>query len=159
MSAQVIQLRDADPAEDGAALLAAVSELHALITLDPVLGASPVRVCFVFNPEARQRIAASLDPTDGAGRRGAPTYALVCYDFPFALQLLRASASRLAEARAKEIVVCSAGLQAEALRVAAATLGIDARPVPAFDAGGLKATFLPNTQETVIQLFALRRRA
>jgi 3-hydroxypropanoate dehydrogenase len=152
MTAQVISLREPARPDDRETLLEAVAELHALVTLDPVLGASPVRVYFVFNPDAQQRIAASLGR---AIRRPAVAYGLIAYDFPFALHLLQATASRLTRERAMEIASCSAGLQAECLRVAAATLGIDASPVPGFDAAALKSLFFASTQETVIQLLAL----
>ena len=162
MTAQVLAFHrpgSAEPPsdEDRRALLEAVFDLHALLTLDPVLGASPVRVYFVFNPEARKRIAASIEASDETGRRAPPAYALVAYDFPFALHQLRANAPPLPDERAKQIVLCSAKLQTNALRQAAAMLDIEATPITAFDADALKTTFFPTTQETVIQLFALRQ--
>ena len=156
MSAQVIPLRKPAPTpESGEALLVTVSELHALITLDPILGASPVRIYFVFNPEARAKIAASHAATGAPGRDHTPAYVLVAYDFPFALHLLQGIAARVTRERAKQIATCSAGLQAESLVAAAAALGLAAHPVPGFDASALKAAFFANTQETVIQLFQL----
>ena len=142
-------------AEDQDAMLEAVVELHALITLDPILGAQAVRVYFVFNPRAKARIAASIDPGDPGRRRPASAYAVVAYDFPFALHQLQATASQLSLERAKEVVCRSAGLQGKALQAAAAASSLLALPVPAFDAGALKAAFFPSTQETVIQLFRL----
>jgi nitroreductase len=152
MTAQVIPLKEPPPTANRDALLAAVTDLHALVTLDPVLGASPVRIYFVFNPEAQRRIAASLDR---APRRPAVAYGLIAYDFPFALQLLQSTATRLARERAIEIASSSAGLQADCLRAAAAALGIEVSPIQAFDDAALKSIFFPNTQETVIQLFQL----
>jgi len=156
MMAQVIPLADqAPPPEDREALLAAVSELHALITLDPILGASAVRVYFVVNPVAKAKIAASIDPADHSRRRPPPAYALVAYDFPFALHQLAARSSALSTERARDVVCRSAGLQGDALRAAAEVSGLSMRAVPAFDAGALKNVFFPSTQETVIELFRL----
>jgi hypothetical protein len=156
MTAQVIPLVDPAPSEeDREALRDAITELHALITLDPILGVSAVRVYFVVNPTAKARIAASIDPADLGRRRTPSAYALVAYDFPFALHQLQATSSQLATERAKEVVCRSAGLQGEALRAAAEVTGLSMRAVSAFDAGALKSVFFPSTQETVIQLFRL----
>jgi hypothetical protein len=156
MTAQVIPLADPPPSEESReALLDAITELHALVTLDPILGASAVRAHFVVNPAAKARIAASIDPADRGHRRTASAYALVAYDFPFALHQLAATSSALSTERAKDVVCRSAGLQGEGLRAAAEASGLSMHAVPAFDAGALKNTFFPSTQETVIQLFRL----
>ena len=155
MIAQVVAFRDPKSADEREALIAAIGQLHALITLDPILGASPVRIYFVLNPQARTRIAECLDPSDRSQARFAAAFALVAYDFPFALQLIEGTSPQISSDRAKAIVTCSAGLQGDALRAAAAAFGIDARPIPAFDAGALKAALFPSTQETVTHLFRL----
>ena len=93
-----------------------------------------------------------------AHARAADAYALVAYDFPFALHQLESTASRIPRERARDIVSCNAGLQRDTLRRAAEALGVEARPVVRFDAAELKTTFFPNTQETVIDLFRLRLR-
>jgi len=89
MSGQVVAFRDPKAPDEREALIAAIGPLHTLITLDPILGASPVRIYFVLNPQARARIAESLDPNDRSQARFAQAFALVAYDFPFALQLSR----------------------------------------------------------------------
>jgi nitroreductase len=155
MTGQVVAFRSAAPDDEHDALIAAISPLHTVITLDPILGASPVRIYFVLNPQARTRIAACLDPDDRSWTRFVSAFALVAYDFPFALQLIEATARQVLRERAKEIVACSAGLQGDALRAAAAAFGLDAHPIAAFDAGALKAAFFPSTQETVTHLFRL----
>jgi hypothetical protein len=155
MSGQVVAFRDPKAPDERDALIAAIGPLHALITLDPILGASPVRIYFVLNPQARTRIAECLDPSDRSQARFASAFALVAYDFPFALHLVEGTAPQIPRERATEIVTCSAGLQGDALQAAAAAFGVDARPIPAFDAGALKASFFPNTQETVTHLFRL----
>jgi hypothetical protein len=155
MSAQLLAFRPSPP-ENAQALLAAVVELHALITIDPVLGASPTRVYFVFDPEAKARVAAAIDLKDRCGR--PPAYAVIGYDFPFALHLLDVAAGPISGDRAKAIASASAGLQGEALRTAAAALGIKAQPVTDFDAEALKTLFFPNTQETVTHLLRLELR-
>ena len=155
MTGQVVAFRSATTSDEREALIAAIGPLHTLITLDPILGASPVRIYFVLNPQARTRIAECLDPHDRSQARFASAFALVAYDFPFALHLVETAAPQLSGDRAKEVVTCSAGLQGDALRAAASAFGIDARPIPAFDAGALKASFFPSTQETVTHLFRL----
>jgi hypothetical protein len=57
--------------------------------------------------------------------------------------------------RAKQIITCSAELQKDVLERAADTLGIDAVSITAFDADALKASFFPNTQESVTHVFRL----
>ena len=155
MSGQVVTFRDPKAPDEREALIAAIGPLHTLITLDPILGASPVRVYFVLNPQARTRIAECLDPDDRSQARFAPAFALVAYDFPFALQLVEGTSPQRSSEQAKAIVTRSAGLQGDALQAAAAAFGIDARPIPAFDAGALKAALFPSTQETVTHLFRL----
>jgi len=155
MTAELVAFRKPAQGGDAEALLAAAVELHALVAIDPTLGASPVRVCFVFNPEAKARITACLDPADPGRARPAPAYALVAYDFPFALRLVEIAGRRIPRERVKAIVASSAGLQGDALRAAADALGVRARSAPAFDAGELKAAFFPDTQETVTHVFRL----
>jgi hypothetical protein len=155
MTGQILAFRDPKSPDERDTLLEAIGPLHTLITIDPILGASPVRVYFVLNPQARTRIAECLDPSDRSQARFAAAFALVAYDFPFALHLVESAAPQLAGDPAKSVVTCSAGLQGDALRAAAGALGVDARPIPAFDAGALKASFFPSTQETVTHLFRL----
>jgi hypothetical protein len=135
------------------ALYAAAAELQALISIDPVLGASPVRVCFAFSPHTKAQIAACVATLDGV----APiAYAVVAYDFSFALHLFAMAGSRIPVERAKEIICRSAELQGGLLIRAAQAVGIAAGPVPAFDAEALKAGFFPDTQESATHLFRLR---
>jgi hypothetical protein len=155
MSGEVLAFRSRTAAEVRDALLAAVIELHALISIDPVLGASPVRVYFVFNPEAKARIEACVDRSRRNGPRGATAYALVAYDFPFASHLFEMAGSRFPTERTRQIIAASAELQKGALERAAKALGMDAVSVAAFDADALKAVFFPNTQESVVHVFQL----
>jgi hypothetical protein len=159
MTSQIVALRGPPTAEAREAWLAALTDLHTLITLDPALGASPVRVYFVLNPQAVSRILTCIDAGDRPQARFATAFALVAYDFPFALHIVQSSAPRISPERGKAIVMRGADLQGDALRAAADAMGIDARPLPAFDQEGLKAAFFPNTQETVTHLFALALRA
>lgn len=152
MTAELLAFPTPPPADNARELLAAAVELHALISIDPVMGASPSRVYFVFNPEARRRIAAAVD--GGIGRM--PTaYAVAAYDFPFALHLIEIAGRPADPERGKAIATASARLQGEALAAAAAAMGVEALPVPAFDAEALKTAFFPHTQETVTHLFRL----
>ncbi|HTX51557.1 MAG TPA: hypothetical protein VME40_19445 [Caulobacteraceae bacterium] len=155
MTAQIVPIAAPAPSGDDGALRAAVTELHALMTLDPILGAQAARAYFVLNPIAKARIAAAIDPSGRGHRRSPAAYALVAYDFPFALLQLQATASQLSPDRAKAVVSRSAGLQGQALQAAAAASSLSALPAPAFDAVALKSAFFPSTQETVIQLFRL----
>src|SRR5580658_1291525 len=157
MSAQVLAFRSEPPpiTNDPQALLTAVVELHTLITADPLVGASPVRVYFVFNPAGKAAIGDAIDAGDPTRRSSASAYALLAYDFPFALHIVASNGRQIADDRAKAIVSAGAGLQSRALKAAAEALGIEARTVTAFDADALKQAFFPHTQETVIHLFRL----
>jgi hypothetical protein len=159
MTAKVVSFRARESTDARDALYAAVVELQALISIDPVLGASPVRVCFAFNPQAKAQIAACLCAPDGAKPRVATAYALVAYDFSFALHLFALAGSRIPIERAKEIICCSADLQEGLLMKAAEAFSIAADPISDFDAEALKASFFPNTQESVTHLFRLRLRS
>jgi len=157
MSAQVIPLRHAAPPEDIRPLMAAVVELHALISLDPTMGGTAARILFAFNPAAKGRISACLASLDPVGHGPSPAaFALVAYDFPFAIHLLEMAGRRFPKPRAQEIVSLSAALLGDTLQAAARSLRIDARPVLAFDAGTLKQHFFPNTQESLTHLFSLQ---
>jgi len=153
MTAELLTFpQPAPPAEAAKALLEAAVELHALISIDPVMGASPARVYFVFNPEAKRRIAAAIY----GGRDRMPTaYAVASYDFPFALHLVEIAGRSASTDRAKAIATASARLQGQALTAAADAMGVEALAVPGFDADALKAAFFPHTQETVTHLFRL----
>ena len=156
MTATLLAFPKSPPADDTRPLLEAAVELHALISIDPVLGASPSRVYFVFNPEAKRRIAAAVE---GGEARPPTAYAVAAYDFPFALHLIEIAGRPATPERARTIASLSAGLQGGALRAAAAALGVEAQPVPSFDAEALKAAFFAQTQETVTHLFRLELRA
>jgi hypothetical protein len=152
MTAQLLAF-PAPPPQDADALLEAVVELHALISIDPIMGASPARVYFVINPVAQARILASIDAADAA--RTPPAYAVMAYDFPFALHLIEIAGRPISSERARTIATSSANLQGAAFRASAHIVGVEAQTVAAFDAEALKATFFPQTQETVIHLFRL----
>jgi hypothetical protein len=158
MTGQVLAFRDPETRDGRETLLDDLVDLHTLITLDPLLGASPVRIYFVVNPHARQRIAECHDARDRSKAGLPPAYALVAYDFPFALHIAQTNAPRISRERATEIVTRSAGLQGDALQAAAGAFDLEAQPVAAFDAGALKTTFFPDTQETVTHLFRIKPR-
>ena len=155
MTAQLLAFRKPPPA-DAQGLLDAAVELHALISIDPVMGASPVRAYFVFNPAAKARITDAIDAADLA--REPTAYAVMAYDFAFALHLIEIAGRPSGRERAKAIASASAGLQGAAFEAAADALGIAARRVAGFDAGALKAAFFPSTEETVTHLFRLEIR-
>jgi hypothetical protein len=155
MSAQLLAFRKPPPA-DAQALLDAIVELHALISIDPVMGASPVRAYFVFNPAAKARITDAIYAADLT--REPTAFAVMAYDFAFALHLIEIAGRPIDRERAKAIASASAGLQCAAFEAAAEALGVDARPVAAFDVGALKTAFFPSTQETVTHVFRLELR-
>jgi 3-hydroxypropanoate dehydrogenase len=155
VTGQIVAFRSPRIADAHEAWIAAVADLHTLITLDPTLGVSPVRIYFVLNPQALSAITACVGPDDRPQARLASAFALVAYDFPFALHLIECTAPRMCRERGKQIATRSAGLQGDALRAAASAFGIEAHPLSAFDEGGLKTTFFPDTQETVTHLFRL----
>ena len=152
MTAALLAFPKPTAADDAKALLEAAVELHALISIDPVMGASPARVYFVFNSEARRRIAAAVD---GGERRMPTAYAVMAYDFPFALHLIEIAGRPASPERAKALACASASLQGNALAAAAEAVGVEALPVAAFDADALKAAFFPQTQETVTHVIRL----
>jgi hypothetical protein len=155
MSAEVLAFRSPDPTPNREDLLGALVDLHSLITIDPVMGASPVRIYFVLNPAAKAKIAECVEDVR---RPHASAYALVAFDFPFALHVTETSAPQLPLERAKAIVDASAKLQGELLQSAADAMAIEADPVMAFDADALKRAFFPNTQESVTHAFRLELR-
>jgi len=154
MTAQLLAFPAPAP-QDPSALLEAVVDLHALISIDPVMGASPARVYFVINPAAQARILAAIDAADAARANPPSAYAVMAYDFPFALHLIEIAGRPISSERARTIATSSASLQGAAFRAAAQTVGVEAQSVAAFDAEALKSTFFPQTQETVIHLFRL----
>lgn len=156
MAAEVIPLRRDTSRDDRAALLAAIPELHALISLDPLLGASPVRVYFVLNPAAQAEIAQTIGLSERRAGQGAYAYALVAYDFPLAQFQLGGETPSIPQERANVILRCSANLQGEGLIRAAGALGLEATSIGAVDAGALKRIFFPNTQEEVVALLRLQ---
>lgn len=155
MTGQIVAFRTPPTADEREALLVAVVDLHTLITLDPVLGVSPVRIYFLLNPQAVAKVAACLDSNDHSKARSPIAFAIIAYDFPFALYLVESSAPSLRPRRAQEIVSRSAGLQGDAFRASATASGIEAYPIPSFNESGLKAAFFQDTQETVTHLFHL----
>jgi hypothetical protein len=155
MIAAVLSFPSAVNNDGREALMAVAAELHALITLDRVEGTSPVRIYFVMSPRGKREVSARLGPADAA--HTPEMYALVAYDFPFALFQFEMRGAQMRRERAKEIISCSAELQEDSLVRAATAMGLYAAPVPTFDADGLKAVFFPNTQETVIHVLRLSR--
>jgi hypothetical protein len=156
MAGQVVAFRRPEPtADEPEALIAVLAPLHALISIDPLLGASPVRVYFVLDPQARRRICECVQPGDRPAARSAGAFALIAYDFPFALHIVETNKPQFSRDRAKDIVTCSANLQGDALRAAGKAFGVLAEPIVDFDADALKATFFSRTQESVIHLFRL----
>jgi hypothetical protein len=151
MTAEVLAFESAGRPRERQALMAAIVELHALVALDPVLGAAPVRVYFVVNPHARQRIESCFSGPDR--RRPDGAYAMVAYDFPFALELLKSIAPSVDEDRAKTLIETSAEMQEATLVRAAAAIGVHIHPLPKVDTEPLKAAFFPNTQEEVTRVF------
>jgi hypothetical protein len=156
MTAQLLDFRPpAPPPEATAQLLAAVVELHALIAIDPVMGASPSRTYFVFNPVAKARVAAAIDRAEAARARPPTAFAVTAYNFPFALHLIGIAARPISPERARTIASASADLQSRAFQAAANAVGVGAQLVTAFDAEALTTAFFPGAQETVINLFRL----
>jgi hypothetical protein len=155
VSAAVLSFPPAVETDDRAALLALVAELHALITLDRAEGASPTRIYFVIRPQGKREVAARLKTPDALPL--PEMYALIAYDFPFALFQFEMAGTQITRPRAQEIIIAGAELQADALVRAAAVVGLRAAPAQAFDAEGLKAAFFPNTQETVVHVLRLSR--
>ncbi len=155
MSSEVVAFPRPAAIDARETMLSAVGDLHALISLDPVLGSSPSRVYFVFSDQGRARVEASLSHRRPSAPAVATAYALVAYDFCFGLRLFAYAGSKIPPERARQIIARGADLQGDTLRRAALAFRIDADPTTAFDAVALKAAFFPQTDETLTHVFRL----
>jgi 3-hydroxypropanoate dehydrogenase len=130
-----------------------LGELHALLALDSIAGASPARTLFVVSEANKARLALGACPSVRERILGAPACAVVGYDFPFAVNLVLSGQPDdgvAATALAIRTAARSAALQGEALARAAAALGLVATPFANFDAAALKAGFFAGTEATVV---------
>jgi len=153
MSAQVLDLVLERPPRPALSLpRARLDELHALLTLDPVAGASPARTLFVVSETAKARLARRTCPTTSDAVLGAPACAIIGYDFAFAVQLaLSSQAAEPGDADlAIRIAALGAALQGDGLVRAACALGLRATPIANFDAAALRAEFFGETSATVV---------
>lgn len=166
MSAQVLRL-DATrtppgPAPKPAAISRArLDELHALLVLDPVAGASPARTLFVASEAGKARLAGRLGEADREPALRAAACAIVGYDFPFAVSLLLAASAapdRTARALAIRTAARGAALQGGCLTLAARSLGLEAEPIAHFDGAGLRTEFFAGLSATVVFLCRLEPR-
>jgi len=156
MSAQVVRMKP--EACSGAVPVARdlLDQLHGLLKLDPIAGASPARALFVVSDDAKARLARHLSPGDAEHALRAPALGLVGYDFPFAVSLLLASAGAKPDcATAIRTARRSAALQGECLRLAARAVGLEARAIANFDATALRAAFFAGSEATVVSLCRL----
>jgi len=151
--------REAAPTPQACALgspsRAALDELHALLSLDPIAGAAPATVLFVASDEGRARLVRHLSPTDGVKVWEASACALIGYDFAFAAQLLQCSEPALSCETAVRLAARSAALQGVSLALAAREVGFEAEPVALYDTAGLRAEFFAGTDATVTFLCRL----
>jgi 3-hydroxypropanoate dehydrogenase len=158
MSAQVVRLRQDVCSEAPAPVPRVVlDQLHDLLQLDPIAGASAVRTLFVASEAGKARLASHLSPADTTLALSAPAVAVIGFDFLFAVSLIL-SRSSIADpdcARAVRTAQRSAALQGDTLRLAAAAVGLRATPIANFDAAGLRAEFFAGTEATVVSLSRL----
>jgi 3-hydroxypropanoate dehydrogenase len=158
MTAQVVRLRP----EVGSAAATSIprevlGQLHGLLRLDPIAGASPARTLFAVSGAAKARLVRCLAPADREAALAAPALAVTGFDFLFAVSLLLA-ASPVANpdcAQAIRTAQRSAAIQGEVLGLAAHAVGLRAEPIANFDAAGLRAAFFAGTQATVVSLCRL----
>ena len=153
MSVQALDLGLEAPPQRGLSLpRARLDELHALLTLDPIAGASPSRTLFVVSEAAKARLARRTCPSCLETVLTAPACAVVGYDFAFAVQL--ALSSQAAEPGDTDLAIrtasLGAALQGDGLIRAAAALGLGATPIANFDAAALRAEFFGETSATVV---------
>jgi len=158
MSAQVVRLRrDIASVAAGPVPRAVLGQLHDLLQLDPIAGASAVRTLFVASDAGKARLARHLAPGERDLAPGAPAFAIVGFDFLFAVSLIL-SASPMANpdcALAVRTAQRSAALQGDTLRLAAAAVGLRAATIANFDAAGLRSEFFAGTEVTVVSLCRL----
>jgi 3-hydroxypropanoate dehydrogenase len=155
MSARVVRIRPEVCSVAAPVARDLLDQLHGLLKLDPIAGASPARALFVVSDEAKARLARHLSPGDAAQAQRAPALGLVGYDFPFAISLLLAGGTKPDCVAAIRTARRSAGLQGECLRLAARAVGLDAQPIANFDAAGLRSAFFAGSEATVISLCRL----
>ena len=158
MSAQVVPLRRGICGGMAAPVPRAVlAQLHDLLQLDPIGGASAVRTLFVASETAKARLARHLSPADSVLALNAPAIAVIGFDFLFAISLI-VSASPAANpdcAVAIRTAQRSAALQGATLRLAADAVGLEATAIANFDAAGLRTEFFGGTEATVVALCRL----
>jgi 3-hydroxypropanoate dehydrogenase len=137
-----------------------LDELHTLMSLGPaMLDASPTRALFLNSDGAKGR----LMPLVAAGHRadvaGAPVCAIVGYDTVFAEQLCEflpgAATTCHPVQTAHDAALRNGALQGAYLTVAARSLGLEAAPLPDFDAEAVAAEFFRNQRMRVTFVGAL----
>jgi 3-hydroxypropanoate dehydrogenase len=158
MSAQVVRLRR-DVWSGAAAPVprALLDQLHDLLQLDPIAGASAVRTLFVASEAGKARLARHLAPSEREEAKAVPAFAIIGFDFLFAVSLIL-SVSPIANpdcGAAVRTAQRSAALQGDTLRLAAAAVGLRASVIANFDAAGLRSEFFAGTQATVVSLCRL----
>ena len=158
MSAQVVPLRRGICGGTPAPVPRAVfAQLHDLLQLDPIGGASAVRTLFVASETAKARLARHLSPADSVLALNAPAIAVIGFDFLFAISLI-VSASPVANpdcGLAIRTAQRSAALQGATLRLAADAVGLEATAIANFDAAGLRSEFFGGSEATVVALCRL----
>jgi 3-hydroxypropanoate dehydrogenase len=158
MSAQVVRLRQG--AWSGAAApvpRALLDQLHDLLQLDPIAGASAVRTLFVASEAGKARLARHLAPGEQDQAPAAPAFAIIGFDFQFAVSLILSASASANPDRGAAVRTAqrSAALQGDTLRLAAAAVGLRASAIANFDATGLRSEFFAATQATVVCLCRL----
>jgi len=155
MSAQVVRMRREACSAAAPVARDLLDQLHGLLKLDPIAGASPARALFVVSDDAKARLARHLSLCDAEQALQAPALGLVGYDFPFAVSLLLAAGAKPDCVSAIRTARRSAALQGECLRLAARAVGLEANAIANFDATGLRAEFFAGSEATVISLCRL----
>lgn len=129
---------------------AQLRQLYDLAKWGPTaMNTSPLRVCFVQSPEARERLIPLMAEGNRAKTAAAPAVALLGRDLDFHTQmpLLAPHASAVAERLAGQPAAregmssLNAGLQIGYFILAARSLGLDCGPMAGFDAAAVDAAF------------------
>ena len=143
--------------------------LHALYDLmkwgPTAANSCPARIVFVRSAEAKERLAACMNPGNVEKTRSAPVVAIVGMDLEFYEQLPKLYPATDARSwyagKPAEMIRTNAlrngSLQGAYLIVAARALGLDCGPMGGFDAAKVDAAFFAGTPVTANFVVALGR--
>jgi 3-hydroxypropanoate dehydrogenase len=133
---------------------ALLRRLYELARMAPTSGNNqPMRIVFVKNPEAKERLLPALIPANVGKTKAAPVTAIVAYDTAFyelmpklfpARPEMREAFAKMPDAVRDRLGFQGGTLQGAYLLLAARSLGLDCGPMGGFDAAKVDAAFFPD---------------